>query len=186
MTFGYCFSWCMASLRRKILWKLSVRSFFKKPNNRYRPGHRPVQLIHWCRRSAYCRISDHWSGFLQAGKPSFRVLLTSDHFTWRKAPWFQTLDKVVLVIPVSSVAAERRFSPQNNIKTATRSHLWEAKVQNLMTIASAAIWLETFDCAQTGMQFKFMRTRRKVWNCVFWTQKVNCSYFIRVHDKLIH
>ena len=69
---------------------------------------------------------------------------------------------MALVIPVSSVAAERRLSLQSNIKTATRSRLSEAKVQNLMTIASAAIPLETFDYAQAGTQFKSMWTRRKV------------------------
>ncbi|MED6283165.1 hypothetical protein CHARACLAT_005979 [Characodon lateralis] len=48
-------------------------------------------------------------------------------------PDFKTLAEVVLVVsPVSSVAAERRFNLQNNIKTATRSRLSEAKVQNLM------------------------------------------------------
>ncbi|XP_076591239.1 uncharacterized protein C17orf113-like [Chaetodon auriga] len=98
-----------------------------------------------------------------SGKPSFRescrLLITS---LGEMFPDFKTLAEVALVIPVSSVAAERGFSLQNNIKTAMRSRLSEAKVQNLMTIASAAIPLETFDYAQAGTQFKSMRTRRKV------------------------
>uniref|UniRef100_A0A672Z5U1 HAT C-terminal dimerisation domain-containing protein n=1 Tax=Sphaeramia orbicularis TaxID=375764 RepID=A0A672Z5U1_9TELE len=73
-----------------------------------------------------------------SGNPTFRescrLLDTSlgDMF-----PDFKTLAEVVLVIPVSSVAAERGFSLQNQIKTAMRCHLSEAKVQNLKTVASA-------------------------------------------------
>ena len=70
--------------------------------------------------------------------------------------------EVALVIPVSSVTAERNFSLQNNIKTAVRNRLSEVKVQNLMTIASAAIPLEIFDYAHADTQFKSMRTRRNV------------------------
>lgn len=98
-----------------------------------------------------------------SGNPSFRescrLLITSlgDMF-----PDFKTLAEVALVIPVSSVAAERGFSLQNKIKTATRSRLSEAKTQNLMTIASAATPLDEFDYAQASTQFKSMRSRRKV------------------------
>uniref|UniRef100_A0A667XDF6 HAT C-terminal dimerisation domain-containing protein n=1 Tax=Myripristis murdjan TaxID=586833 RepID=A0A667XDF6_9TELE len=98
-----------------------------------------------------------------SGNPSFkescRLLITS---LGEMFPDFKTLAEEALVIPVSTVAAERGFSLQNNIKTATRSRLSETKVQNLMTIASAAIPLETFDYAQVGARFKSMRTRRKV------------------------
>ncbi|KAK0148970.1 Transmembrane protein C17orf113 [Merluccius polli] len=94
--------------------------------------------------------------------PSFRescqLLITS---LGEMFPDFKTLAEVALVIPVSSVAAERGFSLQNNFKTAMRSRLSEEKVQNLMTIASAAVPLETFDYAQAGTRFKSMRTRRK-------------------------
>lgn len=75
---------------------------------------------------------------------------------------FKTLAEMALVIPISSVAAERGFSLQNQIKTAMRSNLSEAKVQNLMTIASAAILLDTCDYAQASTNFKSPRTRRKV------------------------
>uniref|UniRef100_A0A4W6FPJ6 HAT C-terminal dimerisation domain-containing protein n=1 Tax=Lates calcarifer TaxID=8187 RepID=A0A4W6FPJ6_LATCA len=98
-----------------------------------------------------------------SGNPSFResyrLLITS---LGEMFPDFKTLAEVALVIPVSSVAAERGFSLQNNIKTAMRSRLCEEKVQNLMTISSAAVPLETFDYAQAGTRFKSMRTRRKV------------------------
>ena len=81
-------------------------------------------------------------------------------------PDSKTLAEVALVIPVSSVAAESGFSLQNNIKTAIRSRLSEEKVQNLMTIASAAVPLETYDYVQAGTRFESMRTRRRVWDCV--------------------
>ena len=77
-------------------------------------------------------------------------------------PDFRALAEVALVIPVSSVAAERGFSLQNNIKTATRSRLSEAKTQHLMTIASAAVSIDTFDFKQASTLFKSMRARRKV------------------------
>ena len=74
-----------------------------------------------------------------SGKPSFRescrLLITS---LGEMFPDFKTLAEVALVIPVSSVAAERGFSLQNDIKTAMRSRLSEEKVQNLMTLAAFA------------------------------------------------
>lgn len=98
-----------------------------------------------------------------SGNPSFRescrLLITS---LGEMFPDFKTLAELALVIPVSSVAAERGFSLQNNIKTAMRSRLSEAKVQNLMTIASAATSLDAFDYAQAGTLFHSMRSRRKV------------------------
>ena len=98
-----------------------------------------------------------------SGNPSFRescrLLITS---LGEMFPDYKTLAEVALVIPVSSVAAERGFSLQNNIKTAMRSRLSEAKTQRLMTIASAAISLDAFDYAQASTQFKSMRPRRKV------------------------
>lgn len=60
-------------------------------------------------------------------------------------PWFQNLGWSKLVIPVSSVAGEREFILQINIRTDMRRRLTEANVQNFMTIASEAIPLETFD-----------------------------------------
>lgn len=67
-----------------------------------------------------------------SGNPTFKesscLLITS---LGEMFPNFKTLAEVVLVIPLSSVAAERGFSLQNQIKTAT-SHLSEAKVRNLM------------------------------------------------------
>eukprot|EP00064_Thunnus_orientalis_P007345 superscaffoldBa00000808_g7365 len=104
-----------------------------------------------------CRIS--------AGNPTFRVLPTSDHFLRGNV-------EVALVIPVSSVAAERGFSLQNKIKTAMRSRLPEAKTRNLMTIVSAAISLDSFDYAQTSTQFKSIWTRRKV----HWVQRQHSHY----------
>lgn len=46
-----------------------------------------------------------------------------------------------------TVAAEREFSLQNKIQTTKRSHLFEAKTQNLMTVTSAAISLDAFGYA---------------------------------------
>ena len=98
-----------------------------------------------------------------SGNPSFRgscrLLITS---LGEMFPDFRALAEVALVIPVSSVAAERGFSLQNNIKTATRSRLSEAKTQHLMTIASAAVSIDTFDFKQASTLFKSMRARRKV------------------------
>ncbi|KAL1261177.1 hypothetical protein QQF64_034240 [Cirrhinus molitorella] len=97
-----------------------------------------------------------------SGRPTFREsckhLITS---FGEMFPDYKTLAEVALVIPVSSVAAERGFSMQNNIKTVARSRLSEAKTQNLMTIASASVTLDSFDYAQASTQFKSMRTRRK-------------------------
>ncbi|KAL2086047.1 hypothetical protein ACEWY4_017106 [Coilia grayii] len=98
-----------------------------------------------------------------SGNPSFRgacrLLITS---LGEMFPDFRTLAEVALVIPVSSVAAERGFSLQNNIKTAMRSRLSEAKMQNLMTIASAAVSIDDFDYAEASSQFGSMRVRRKI------------------------
>ncbi len=98
-----------------------------------------------------------------SGNPSFRescrLLITS---LGEMFPDFKTLAELALVIPVSSVAAERGFSLQNNIKTAMRSRLSEANVQNLMTIASAATSLDEFDYARAGTLFHSMRNRRKM------------------------
>lgn len=77
-------------------------------------------------------------------------------------PDFKTLAEVALVIPVSSVAAERGFSLQNKIKTALRSRLTESKTQNLMTIASASPVLDTFDYNVASAHFKSSKTRKKV------------------------
>uniref|UniRef100_A0A673AIY5 HAT C-terminal dimerisation domain-containing protein n=1 Tax=Sphaeramia orbicularis TaxID=375764 RepID=A0A673AIY5_9TELE len=91
----------------------------------------------------------------QSGNPTFResgrLLITS---LGEMFPDFKTLAEVALVIPVSSVAAERGFSLQNQIKTAMGSRLSEAKVQNLMTITSAAISCDAFDYAQASTNFK--------------------------------
>ena len=92
-------------------------------------------------------------------RESCRLMITS---LGEMFPDFKTLVEVALVIPVSSVATERGFSLQNNIKTAMRSRLSEEKVQNLMSIASASVPLETFDYAQAYTRFKSMRTKRKV------------------------
>uniref|UniRef100_A0A673CDH4 HAT C-terminal dimerisation domain-containing protein n=1 Tax=Sphaeramia orbicularis TaxID=375764 RepID=A0A673CDH4_9TELE len=92
-------------------------------------------------------------------RESCRLLITS---LGEMFPDFKTLAEVTLVIPVSGVAADRGFSLQNQIKTAMRSRLSEAKVQNLMTIASAAISLDAFDYAQASTNFKSLRTMRKV------------------------
>ncbi|KAK5848763.1 hypothetical protein PBY51_008456 [Eleginops maclovinus] len=98
-----------------------------------------------------------------SGNPSFRgscrLLITS---LGEMFPDFRALAEVALVIPVSSVAAERGFSLQNKIKTATRSRLSEAKAQHLMSIASAAESIDTFDYTQASALFKSMRPRRKV------------------------
>lgn len=98
-----------------------------------------------------------------SGNPSFsescRLLIYS---LGEIFPDFKTLAELALVIPVSSVAAERGFGLQNNIKTAMRSRLSEAKVQNFMTIASAATSLDEFDYAGAGSLFHSMRNRRKV------------------------
>lgn len=59
-------------------------------------------------------------------------------------PDYKTLALVLLLIPVSSLAAEEIFNPQTSIKTAMTSHLSKAGTHNLMTIASAAISLDAF------------------------------------------
>lgn len=60
-------------------------------------------------------------------------------------PDYKTLALVLLLIPVSSLAAEEIFNPQTSIKTAMTSHLSKAGTHNLMTIASAAISLDAFE-----------------------------------------
>uniref|UniRef100_A0A8C6STB8 HAT C-terminal dimerisation domain-containing protein n=1 Tax=Neogobius melanostomus TaxID=47308 RepID=A0A8C6STB8_9GOBI len=77
-------------------------------------------------------------------------------------PDYKTLAEVALVIPVSSVAAERGFSLQNKIKTALRSRLTETKTQTLMTIASVSPALHTFNYEQASAQFKSTKPRKKV------------------------
>lgn len=97
------------------------------------------------------------------GNPTFResckLLITS---LGEMFPDYKTLAEVALVILVSSVAAEHGFSLQNKIKIVTRSRLSEAKMQNLMTVASASVSLDAFDYAQASTQFKSMRNRRKI------------------------
>lgn len=103
---------------------------------------------------------------LQDFLPTKRVVAGSGNPTFREScklliislgemfPDYKTLAEVALVIPVSSVATERGFSLQNKIKTVTRSRLSEAKMQNLMTIASTSVSLDAFDYAQASTQFK--------------------------------
>ena len=82
-----------------------------------------------------------------SGNPSFiescQLLIIS---LGEMFPDFKTLAEVALVIPVSSVAAERGFSLQNNIKTAMRSRLSEIKSpephdNSLCSSPSWDIWL---------------------------------------------
>lgn len=74
----------------------------------------------------------------------FRVFLTSDTSFGKMLPDFTRVAEVVLIIPVSSVAAECEFSLQNRIKMPMRNRLCKAKMQNLMTITSA-LSLNAFD-----------------------------------------
>lgn len=65
-------------------------------------------------------------------------------------PVFKILAQVVTVIPAGRLTGEHEFNLQINNQTVMRSHLSEPKVQNLMTLASAAICLETFAFLNSG------------------------------------
>lgn len=58
--------------------------------------------------------------------------------------------KYELIISVSSVVTECKFSLQNKIKTTMRSHRSEAMTPNLLTFASASVSLGVFDYAQAN------------------------------------
>ena len=68
-------------------------------------------------------------------------------------PDFAVLCKIAVVIPVSSVAAERGFSLANRIKSAQRSRLGDEKVDRLMQIASSSADLDSFDFPAAASNF---------------------------------
>eukprot|EP00745_Piridium_sociabile_P000093 TRINITY_DN100539_c0_g2_i3.p1 TRINITY_DN100539_c0_g2~~TRINITY_DN100539_c0_g2_i3.p1 ORF type:complete len:411 (+),score=104.85 TRINITY_DN100539_c0_g2_i3:312-1544(+) len=68
-------------------------------------------------------------------------------------PDYAVLCKIAVVIPVSSVAAERGFSLANKIKTAQRSRLGDQKVDRLMQIASCSASMDTFNFAAAAAEF---------------------------------
>ena len=76
-------------------------------------------------------------------------------------PDFAALAKIALVLPVSSVPAERGFSMQNLIKTDRRNRLNEDRVTRLMTLKIHAKGLEEFNVAAACDRFLSMKARRK-------------------------
>ena len=74
---------------------------------------------------------------------------------------FTALAKIALVLPVSSVLAERGFSMQNLIKTDRCSRLNEDRVTRLMTLKIHAKGLEEFNVAAACDRFLSMKARRK-------------------------
>ncbi|XP_076452735.1 uncharacterized protein C17orf113-like [Babylonia areolata] len=76
-------------------------------------------------------------------------------------PDFASLAKIALVIPVSSVAAERGFSVQNGIKTEARSRLGEGRVSRLMRLNIHAKSVRDFDVDCGTDRFLAMKVRRK-------------------------
>ena len=76
-------------------------------------------------------------------------------------PEWATLAKIAVVIPVSSVPAERGFSLQNRIKTADRSRLEDVKVTRLMRIARCRETMDTMDFKSAAANFNDAKKRRK-------------------------
>ncbi|KAM3875379.1 uncharacterized protein C17orf113-like [Diretmus argenteus] len=76
-------------------------------------------------------------------------------------PEWATLAKIAVVIPVSSVPAERGFSLQTRIKTADRSRLGDVKVTRLMRIASCRETMDTMDFKSAATYFNDAKKRKK-------------------------
>ena len=76
-------------------------------------------------------------------------------------PDFAALAKIALVIPVSSVPAERGFSVQNQIKTDRRNRLSEDRVSRLMTLKIHAKEMAEFNVGAACDRFLSMKDRRK-------------------------
>ena len=76
-------------------------------------------------------------------------------------PDFATLETIVLVSPVTSVACERGFSVHNKIKTKGRSRLKHETVTKLMRIKEEGPSLEDFDPKPCVRRFCETRNRRK-------------------------
>ncbi|KAK7485624.1 hypothetical protein BaRGS_00023073 [Batillaria attramentaria] len=73
-------------------------------------------------------------------------------------PDFALLAKIALVIPVSSVPAERGFSEQNKIRTSAHNQLSEDRVSKLRIHARD---IGSFDITAASDWFHRMRARRK-------------------------
>ena len=76
-------------------------------------------------------------------------------------PDFAALAKIALVIPVSSVPAERGFSVQNLIKTDRRNRLDEDRVTRLMMLKMHAKDVREFDVGTACGRFLDMKDRKK-------------------------
>ena len=71
------------------------------------------------------------------------------------------LAKIALVVPVSSVSAERGFSVQNAIKTEGRSRLQEERVSRMRQLNIHGRSVRDFDVRAAADRFYAMKSRRK-------------------------
>ena len=76
-------------------------------------------------------------------------------------PDFVELAKIALVIPVSSVCAERGFSLQNLIKTSARNRLSESRVNRLQMLRWHGKSLKEFNVDRAREHFSSDKNRRK-------------------------
>ena len=80
---------------------------------------------------------------------------------WEQFPDFVELAKIALVIPVSSVCAERGFSLQNRIKTIARNRLSEERLTRLEMLSWHGRSVTEFDISAAREIFERARPRRK-------------------------